>query len=312
MSPKLNADDRLRRLLSLVPWVAAHDGPTVDEICARFGMTPAELADDLELVFLCGVHPFTPDTLIDVVYEGDRVFIRYADWFRRPLRLTPEEGLALVVRGAALLAVPGAEEEGPLARGLGKLAGLLGIDPDDVVDVELGAVPEDVLARLRAAATERRVVELDYYAYGRDERRQRVVEPHAVFAAEGEWYLAAHDRERGESRRFRVDRVHAVAVLDETFDAPAAPPDLTVYRSAPDDPRVVLDLEPAARWVVEQYPVESVEDLGGGRCRVRMAISERPWLERLLLRLGPSATVVEGDVASVGEAARRVLARYGR
>ena len=312
MSPKLNADERLRRLLSLVPWVAAQDGPTVDDICARFGLTPEELADELSLVFLCGVHPFTPDTLIDVVYEGDRVFIRYADWFRRPLRLTPEEGLALVVRGATLLALPGAEESGPLARGLAKLAALLGVEADDVVDVELGTVPEDMLARLRTAAEERRVVELDYYAYGRDERRRRVVDPHAVFAAEGQWYLAAHDRERGESRRFRVDRVHGVAVLDETFDPPAEPPDLTVYRAGPDDPRVVLELGPDARWVLEQYPVEEVKELSKGRCRVRMAVSERPWLERLLLRLGPAATIVEGDVASGPVAARRVLARYGR
>jgi hypothetical protein len=46
-----------------------------------------------------------------------------------------------------------------------------------------------------------------------------------------------------------------------------------------------------------------------------MAISARPWLERLLLRLGPRARVVEetGDADLAGcaaDAARRVLARY--
>ena len=35
---------RLQRLLSMVPWIAANDGPTVDEITSRFGITPDELA----------------------------------------------------------------------------------------------------------------------------------------------------------------------------------------------------------------------------------------------------------------------------
>lgn len=307
---RLTADERLRRLLALVPWVVAHDGPRVGEVCERFGLTPRELAAELDLVFLCGVYPYTPDTLIEVVWEGDRVFIRYADYFGRPLRLTPAEGLALAARGAALLAVPGADLDGPLARGLRKLATSLGVEPSDVLDVELGSAPEDVLARLRGAVEARRRVELDYYAYGRDARALRVVDPYAVFTAEGAWYLAGHDHGRGAERRFRVDRVLGLRVLDETFDPPDQPPDLAVYEARPDDRRVELELGPRAAWVAEQYPIEARTDLGGGRTRVRLAVSERAWLERLLLRLGPDARVVEGGDGVAADAARRVLARY--
>ena len=258
------------------------------------------------------MHPYTPDTLIEVVWEGDRVFIRYADYFRRPLRLTPAEGLALAARGAALLAVPGVEADGPLARGLAKVATALGVEPGEALDVALGPTPEDVLEQLRAAAGERRGVELDYYAYGRDERTRRRVDPWAVFTADGQWYLVGHDHGRGEPRRYRVDRVHGVHVLDDRFEPPGDPPDLTVYRPAADDPRVVLDLAPRARWVAEQYPVEAVEEQPGGGCRVRLAVSERAWLERLLLRLGPDVTVREGAPGVAAGAARRVLARYGQ
>ena len=43
-----------------------------------------------------------------------------------------------------------------------------------------------------------------------------------------------------------------------------------------------------------------------------LAVSEPVWLERLLLRVGPEAKVVEpGDFAAAGpDAARRVLGRY--
>src|SRR3546814_20439383 len=99
----------MQRMLALVPGVAAHDGPTVAEICARFGITEAELAADLEVVWLVGLPPYTPDAPIDVVQEGDRVWIHYADVFATPQRLTPDQAVALLTAGASVLALPGAE-----------------------------------------------------------------------------------------------------------------------------------------------------------------------------------------------------------
>ena len=81
-----------------------------------------------------------------------------------------------------------------------------------------------------------------------------------------------------------------------------------------DEPRVEIDLAPEARWVVEQYPTEGVVELPDGGVRVTLAITARAWLERLLLRLGPLAVVVEGpdDLRRAGlESARRLLTRYG-
>jgi proteasome accessory factor C len=308
--PPPSADERLKRLLALVPWVVSQDGPTVKEVCRRFGLTEEQLIAELDLVWCCGVYPFTPDSLMDVLVEDGRVWIRYADFFDRPLRLTPEEALALVAAGQVLLAVPGAEPDGPLARGLAKVAGVLGIDPGEAMEVHLGAVPEDVLAALRLAVDQHRCVELDYYTYGRDERTRRVVEPWSVFTAEGEWYLTGWCHLAEAERRFRVDRVRGVEVLDATFEPPAEIPDPSVFDPAPDDPRVVLDLAPRARWVAQQYPLEQATERPRGHLRVTLVAGERAWLERLLLRLGPDAEVVTGAEGVAAGAATRVLARY--
>src|ERR1700722_4050825 len=115
------AQERLGRLLAIVPWVVAHDGPEVAEVCRRFDVSEEDLLADLDLLFLCGVYPYTPDTLIDVDGAECRVWIRMADYFRRPLRLTPAEGLALVSAGSMLLAMPGADGDGALAGALAKL-----------------------------------------------------------------------------------------------------------------------------------------------------------------------------------------------
>lgn len=311
MSPVAPAEKRLRRLLAMVPWVAGQDGPRIEDVCSRFGCSEDELVDDLGLLFLCGVHPFTPDTLIDANVEDGRVWIRFADWFARPLRLTPAEGLALVAAGAALLAVPGTDPDGPLARGLAKVASVLGVDPDESVGVELGTAPPEVLAAVQRASADRRRVEIDYYSFGRDAWTRRVVDPHQVYNAAGQWYVAGWCHLAVADRIFRIDRMRSATVLDQAFEPrPAATPP-PVFSPRPEDPLVVLEVPPAARWVAEEYPVDGAEEMEDGRWRVRLHVSERAWLERLLLRLGPDAVVVEGDQGLAAAAAVRVGTRYG-
>lgn len=309
MSPG-NTDDRLRRLLALVPWVAAQDGPAVAEVCERFGYTEEELSEDLELLFMVGVHPFSPDTLIEADIADGRVWIRYADYFARPLRLTPPEALAIVAAGSALTAAPGADPGGPLASALAKLAAALGVDPDEAVDVELGEADEKVLPVLQQASESHHRVEISYYSFGRDEWTRRTIDPHRVFSSAGAWYVWGWCHKVDDDRLFRVDRVRDPSVLEETFEAKPGNDPPALYSARPDDPLYVLEVPVSERWIAEQYPHEALEELDG-RLRISLRISERPWLERLLLRLGTEARVVEGDTDVARQAALRLLRRYG-
>ena len=311
--PPETSSARMQRLLAMVPWIAARAGPTVDEICARFDLTRAQLAADLEVVWLVGLPPYTPDALIDVVQEGDQVWIHYADVFARPQRLTPDQAVALLSAGASVLALPGADADGALARGVAKLATVLGVDAGQVLDIDIGAARVEVLEVLRAAVRDHRRVHLDYYSYGRDTATERDVDPYLVQAEDGRLYLLGHCHVAGGRRRFRIDRVAAASLLDDTFEAPELEGPAGVFEPDDDDPRVVLRLEPSARWVTETYPVESVEEQADGSLLVTMAIAATPWYERLLVNLGAQASVIEapeGLLDAGRRAAERILARY--
>lgn len=303
----------VQRMLSLLPLVAARpDGVPIDELCSRYDVSREKLQADLDVVSLVGVAPYTPDLLVEVVVEDDRVFVHLPVAFDRPLRLTPDEGLSLLAAGRSLLAVPGADPEGPLARALAKLATVLDVDADRL-DVDLGPAEAGNLAVLQAAIAGHERVQVRYYGYGRDESTEREIDPHRLFHDQGHWYVAAFCHRADGDRVFRVDRIEAATPTGATFAPPAERPSLGAFRPNPDDPRVVLELESAARWVVEQYPTEGVDELGGGRVRVTLAVAARPWLERLLVRLGPLGRVVGGDpdLADLGrEAASRILGRY--
>ena len=305
--------ERLQRLLAMVPWVAAQDGPTLSEICSRFDINLAQLAADLEVIWLVGLPPYTPDALVDVVQEGDRVWIRYAEVFASAHRLTPDQAVALLTAGASVLALPGADQDGALASGVAKLADLLGVDAAQVLDIDLGNASPEVVAVLREGIDAGRRVQLDYYSYGRDTRSVRDVDPYQLQAQDGAVYLLGHCHQAGGQRRFRVDRIASAVLLADAAAPPEGPLFTEVFRADDADPRVVLELPASAGWVRDVYPVEAAEVRADGTSVVTLAIAAAPWLERLLLGIGPEARVVEGPpelAEGARRAAARILARY--
>ena len=314
MSPRPLVGPRLQRVLAVVPWVLAHPGVSVGELAERFEIPEQDLERDLALLPLCGLPPYTADRLIDVSVIDGEVEIRLAEYFARPLRLSPAEGLALLAAGRALLSVPGSDAAGPLATALDKLEHAVGAKGRLSVDVG----PPDRIERLRDAVREHEQLEIDYYSFARDEMTTRVVDPWRVFHAFGAWYLAGWCHRADGERLFRVDRVRALRATGEHFDPSAHVTDHDadggelVYRPRADDPRVKLRLAPDADWVVESYPHESATVRRDGSVDVVLAISEPAWLDRLLLALGPRATVIGPASATdtASRAATRVLARY--
>jgi proteasome accessory factor C len=304
------ADVEVQRILALVPWIVAHPGSTKAELAQRFAITEQQLDDDLALALMVGVPPYSPGDYLDVEEDEEgRVTIRLADYFKRPLRLTPSEGLALLAAGRALLAVPGSDPAGPLATALDRLEAALDL-PELVVEVGEPRFLRDV----RSAAAHHERIAVEYWSAGRDEVTQREIDPTIVFFATGAWYVSAFcHRVQGE-RMFRVDRIRNLRRTGTTFDAPddtdGGRPE--VFTPRPDDPRVTLRLQPAAAWVPESFPTESVTERADGTVDVVLVVSEDAWLDRLMLRLGPDATLLDPPArrAALAATADRVLARY--
>ena len=100
------AGDHLPRLLALVPYLLAHPGARLADVAREFGVSEQRLRADLDLLWVCGLPGHGPGDLIDVSYEGERVTLSNAETIARPLRLTADEALALIVALRALADVP--------------------------------------------------------------------------------------------------------------------------------------------------------------------------------------------------------------
>lgn len=295
---------RLTRILSMLPYVIANPGVPVEELCERFGYDRKTLISDLNLVFLVGLPGYGPGELIDATVEDDEVWVDMADYFSRPLNLTPPEALMLLASGMALTSTG----QGPpaLERAVVKLAAAVAPESDTGLVVDLK--DPEFLEVLRAGVDRHRAVALTYTALASGATTERVVEPWSVFSSNGNWYLSAHCRTAGAERVFRVDRIRAAELTAEAFEPPSSPPPPEVrYTPGEEDVRAIIRLGDSARWVADYYPVE---DLGEGR--IRFSASDAAVPARLLLRLGADADLEEGpEVESVlAEFRRRIGTRY--
>lgn len=305
------ADERLRRLLVMLPWLMERGHATIAEMAERFAVRPAQLIRDLELASMCGLPPYTGDVLLDIVVDEDTVTCGVPKLFVRPLRLTPREGFALLTAGRAALALDGADPHGSLARALDKLERVLGARAH--LKVELDQPP--LLAAVTAAAMSTTRIAISYYSAWRDELTERLIDPQLLYSRRGLWYVIADDSRSGQERIFRIDRIESVRPVGEQFvhrevEVPAD--DDFPFATAAEARRVRLRVPRDATWVFESYPTVSVTPIAEGGYEIVLDVAGPTWLEVLLLRLGRGGEVVDPpDLVDVGRrAAARLAATY--
>lgn len=300
---------RLTRILAMLPWVIANPGASVDEVCQRFGYKNHEdLARDLDVVFVCGLPGYGPGELMVAYIDGDEVVVDTADYFERAPRLTPSEALSMLASGMAILSM--GEGSPALESAVDKLIATLAPDADGLA-VDISAEPT-LVSPLRKAAAEHRVVRITYTSLGSGETTERAIEPWVVFTSLGNWYVTGYCRLAQGERVFRLDRIRDLEPTDEEFEPPAEIPEPQVsYTPSDDDVRARIALSPSARWVLDYYPVDVVED-GPDQVVIDFSASDPLVAARLLLRLGTRARLLEGtEVAEALQAlGQRVLARY--
>ena len=298
-----SAGDQLDRILKILPFAARHNGASVSELAETLGVSPERVLRDVEQVVERAYY-LPPEQANDtqILIEGDRVTVlARACAFRRPPRLSTREALALGVglRALALDAPPERRDRlFALAERLEReLALRSAADTEPHVALAFGP-PErsEVHACLRDAARERRAVSIHYLKTGATAPEERTVHPYALIFAERWWYALAHCCTQDGVRRFRLDRVLAAEVLDQSFELPSGwDPHVHVQKG-----RAFIAAEPTevrvrygpriARWILEREL--EAETLPDGGVIVSHTVADPRWIVNHVLQYGPDAEVL--------------------
>ncbi len=328
------ARDQVARLLTLVPFLHHRESVRLEDAAALLGTTPAQVVQDLRVLFMCGLPGGLPDDLIDVDLdaivssEGSPVsdgviHVENADYLARPLRLTAVEASAVSVALRMLRDTSSGETARLVDQVLAKLGAAAAVA--GAAHVEVAPSPRDAelvrvaeLTRvLDEAIAAGRQVRIAYFVPSRGEESERVVEPYGVVSHGIFTYLDAWCHRAGGDRLFRLDRITKAEVLDSPAATTRRPArdlsdGLFSEESGPEAVLVTLHLDPPARWATEYYPVREVRPHDDGSAEVDLVVVDRRWLTRLLLRLAPHARVVapEEFTESLTASAQETLSLY--
>jgi proteasome accessory factor C len=316
------AQAQVRRLLSLIPYLRQHDGASIADVAEAFGVPPKRIREDLNVLWMCGLPGLSPGDLIDIdmdAVDGEGVIhLSNADYLTRPLRLSADEALALILALRTLRGVTATGDRDAIDRALAKLQSVAAEGPDRVAgqaEVAVTGGGEDTRATVTEALRRGKRLELTYDVASRAETTHRFVDPLRVFVLEGYGYLDAWCYLANAVRSFRLDRIASIRITDtDVADHQVQLRDVTKgwFDALKDAPLVTLALDRAAAWVAEYYPMESVTPADDGGLTVTTRVSDPAWLRGLLLRLGGGARVLSPEDAgdSAADAASEALDQY--
>jgi predicted DNA-binding transcriptional regulator YafY len=296
-----NAADQFNRIVTLVAELnlAAAEGemaPTLAALAERHGVTEDEILGDVRAL----THATDNNTdwlaSLRIAQEADRLSVTTQGPYRRPVRFTADEALALQV-GLALEDTP----TETVSKALTELVGAKPVAnaPPIVAGPCCGVWEEEVVDRAREAVERRRVLEIKYAGEGDKASVDRVVEPHQVVHHDGRFYLIAWCRQAGDWRHFRADRVTDAMLGEQSFAwreefTPLHAPE-DVFRAVGGEPAAVeVRFSPRiARWIRERYPSAKAQEDGSAVLTYRVA--DRNWLVRTVLEYGDDAEVVSPE-----------------
>lgn len=315
----MTSQAQVRRLLSLVPYLREHDGASMVDVSAAFGISVKTLRDDLSVLWMCGLPGLTPGDLIeidmDAVDSEGVIHLSNADYLTRPLRLSADEALALLLALRTVREIAGPGRREAVDRALVKLEAAAGRPPTAQAQVNVAAGRAEVQATVEEGLERGLRLDITYDGASRGETTRREVDPLRVFVLDGYAYLDAWCYLAGGPRTFRLDRMAAVRVTGTAV----APHDVVLKDLAAGwastlhtAPLATLRLEASAAWVAEYYPTEAVRPLGDGRLEIDLRVTDSGWLRGLVLRLAGAARVVapEGAGSAAAAAAREALDLY--
>lgn len=304
MAKRPDTATRAGRLLALIPMLKKGATIPLSELAAAVGCNPAEVAADLSTLTMCGVPPFTPYDMIDLVIEGDTVTV-YADapGIDRPLRLTLVEARAL---GAALDAA--GYDAGSTLREKLRSASSSTVSLDELEHTVRASAGPGGLAEtysiLAEAAEAHEKVHIHYFTGSTGNVSERTVHPWALVNRLGVWYLVALCEVVREERVFRLDRIFDARRVGETFEPPSLVPFSVTPETGSLPVAIVRFAQGAALPDPQAWPGATFTSEPDGSTLVSVPYQAESWIARRVMAYLGDAEVLEP--AALRAAVRRL------
>lgn len=291
--------------LNLIPYFQAHPERTVFEAARDLGREPQEVLADLSRLHTSGVGT-NPEELFDLTYSFTNVEIHQDQGLSKALRLTPTEAGTLLLTLESLENAPGLIDHDTVESTAQKLRTIMDDKAVAVHDsiAETSPGESEVQSFVAEALQEGKRLRCTYWSASSGRSGERTLDPTRLFLRDDDVYLIAWEREVGEHRTFRLDRMSEAMVLNERAEPHSS--ELTIDGVNPFGftRRADLLIRTDASWLADYHDITLGDLRADGWVEANMPYGSREWFIRFCIGQADRISVV-GPTSLAREVAER-------
>lgn len=282
-----SALERTARALDLVPYLLEHQGISISELAEVFGVSEAQINDDLKLIHMCGLPGYTPLELIDMYYEDGYVTVSDPQNLTAPRRMNRSEMAAILVGLDLLKSIRSGELDTEISALQLKLKENIEVENPFVVLHE--EIVNSYLPIIESAIAKSTPLRIEYLSANKDEKSVRDILPLEIYTQANKTYVLAWCQKSLGDRTFRLDRIVQCDVISDGKISASENYSVGASQFEP----IVLKVEFEARNFVEdnQSIISSVSKVDG-EMLVTLSQIDEEWLIRTALGYGNQIRVV--------------------
>lgn len=290
---------KIDRLLETTLLLLNKGSVTAGELARRFGVSTRTIYRDLDILSAAGVPVYAN--------RGAGGGIALLDNYLLPKTIvSKEEGESILFSLQSLKATQYPETD----RILEKLGALFRNASTDWIQLDFspwGSNPneQNKLSHIKTALLNRRVLKFEY-VNTQNIRGERTIEPLRLIFKARDWYLWGFDKDKQDFRLFRLSRIKALSLENETFlprkEPVASPPPSSPQGDSapPANARapVMVDLvlkfqAQALHRLYDDYSDHFIQRNADGTFTLKIQFPEDEWVYGYIMSFGPMVTVIE-------------------
>jgi len=279
-------DSQVNRLLDLVPYLIANQGIALEQIAKDFQISKADVLDDLNTLWMCGLPGYTALELIDLSFESGYVSIRNAEVLSKPRKLTTIEVGSIII-GLCILRESYSPSDDQV-QAIEVLISRLTKKSKVTAPVALSGIVSNELRTVvnSAIATKKNLI-ISYHSFSRDEVKRRVITPFSIKHDETYEYVESFCHLAQDFRSFRLDRI-----LHGEVSAGIGNEIRRIEHAKDDHIEVHIKIQSNSRKITETFNIKSAEEFHQGDV-IKSSIYNMEWIIRTISSLKSSAIVIQ-------------------